>query len=401
MKTKLAFLFLLVMAATATAQVFTGAQLNLALKECKNDSVKEIERLAALKFHRLINEYRKKNNIDTLTWNDTLWLAARNHCAWMSQNNKISHGQIENTLLFTGKNPGERYDFVTMRKTALSWSGENALYNYSGTGTTIEKISETMAEAAFNQWKNSPGHDQNMRAPHSKYHGTAFLAEPRGRVWATDLFARDRYDWIAKRNENQNPSMALAKKFEQTEKPSVQSGKRNVPEKEKTKKLSVFQIQKLQEGILMELEKICGTQTSKSMKKAASKHAEYMAFNKKVTHKQNKKHPAYFGSTVEKRMLKASYGLYIFKARKMPVRESITLLEVPNQNPDAKNLAGKLNSSFHSSCKQNGTVVKSGVGLCIKQTKSQLKIYAVKVEGLRIASIEEALLVNENKTVQP
>lgn len=88
-------------------------QLPAIKKSAETDSVQFIERLAAYYFHQNINEYRKANEKSILVWDDTLWLASRNHCVWMCANNELSHGEKKGTYFFSGKQPGDRIDYVS------------------------------------------------------------------------------------------------------------------------------------------------------------------------------------------------------------------------------------------------------------------------------------------------
>src|ERR1044071_5443656 len=78
------------------------------VKSSESDSIQYIERMAAYLFHQKINSYRAAKQLNTLAWDDTLWLAARNHTQWMNTNSKLSHEENSNSTGFTGKSPGDR-----------------------------------------------------------------------------------------------------------------------------------------------------------------------------------------------------------------------------------------------------------------------------------------------------
>ncbi|MGL5890271.1 MAG: CAP domain-containing protein, partial [Bacteroidia bacterium] len=139
-------------------QVVDRLRIRGLLKQSETDSVMKTERLAALKFHILINQYRKENKLDTICFSDTLWLASRNHCVWMYTNDQLNHIEEENTPSFTGEDPGDRYDFVTNKKGNCNWTGENILYSYTW-AKTIEEIATDMASSSFSTWQASPGHN--------------------------------------------------------------------------------------------------------------------------------------------------------------------------------------------------------------------------------------------------
>ncbi len=184
------------------AQVYTYQDVDALLKKAEKDSIAHIERLAALKFHELINQYRKENGLNEIKWNETLWIATINHNTWMDKAGDLSHRQKVNTKYFTGNSPGNRLDYAAGGKAGIRWSGENALYNYShksysysnSRGKTKEEIANNIAQRSFNQWKNSPGHNDNMLGKKHGSHGVAFKITS-SRVWGTDLFSSSGSDY--------------------------------------------------------------------------------------------------------------------------------------------------------------------------------------------------------------
>ena len=375
MKTVNVLLFVLLISSGLMAQIFQTSQLSAVIKKCNIDSVQKTERLAALKFHKLINKYRKENKIDTLCWDDTLWLTSRNHNIWMGENAKLSHSQTEATKYFTGKNPGDRYNYTTDNKGGSSWSGENALYNYNDAGSSVEEISETMANTAFKQWKDSPGHDENMRAPHSHSHGTAFFLEPDGPVWATDLFSYKKFD----------DNFPLAKAdLASLEKEAAKTVAKNVKTKtESVKKIRIRDAQQLSANLLSILEQSSEVKTGKSIKKAAQSHAYYIACSKKLTHEEKKNKPGYYGATEKQRMLKASFGWYLFQQRKTPVSESIALIELTEIPADLSALAAEVIIELDEEKQLQGTPVSAAYGVAFKQVKNTLNVYVVRVERVK------------------
>lgn len=375
MKTVIVFLFSLFISSGMMAQIFQTSQLAAVIKKCNTDSVEKTERLAALKFHKLINKYRKENKIDTLAWDDTLWLASRNHTIWMGENAKLSHTQTENTKYFTGKGPGDRYNYATANKGGSSWSGENALYNYNDAGSSVEEISETMANAAFRQWKDSPGHDQNMRAPQSHSHGVAFYLEPDGPVWATDLFSYKKFDadfpWV------KSDLALLEKEASSAEVKSIKT------KTEPVKKIRIKDAHQLSENLLEFLEQNNTVHTSKVIKKAAQKHADYIASSKKLTHEEKANKPGFYGATEKQRMIKASFGWFFFQQRKTPVSESLALVELVVIPADLSALASEVINKLDEEKQLQGTPVSSAYGVAFKQVKNALNIYVVRVERVK------------------
>ena len=90
----------------STTKICNVSSINDLLNSSKNDSIQKIERLAALKFHILINNYRLKNGLDTIGWDEGLWLTCRNHNVWMASNSDLTHKQLKNTKFFIGEENG-------------------------------------------------------------------------------------------------------------------------------------------------------------------------------------------------------------------------------------------------------------------------------------------------------
>lgn len=172
------------------AQSARNNQLDGILKNIPADSIHKTERLASVLFHEKINAYRLENHLTALAWDDTLWLTASNHNAWMLANNSVEHLETSGTKLFTGVTPGDRYDYATRGKGRCMWSGENVLNEYDAPFKTLAENAEHMAEKAFRLWENSPEHNENMLNESSRVHAVAFLIQSNGCVWATDLFAQ-------------------------------------------------------------------------------------------------------------------------------------------------------------------------------------------------------------------
>jgi len=170
------------------AQISTNKDITSLINKSEKDSIAQIERLAALEFHKLINNYRKSKGLSDISWDETLWIATKNHNEWMSEANTLSHHQTKRNKYYTGQNPGDRFDYAAGGNSPNSWSGENALYNYSAHGESIKEIAKNIVSRSFIQWKNSPGHNQNMLGKSHVTHGTAFKIYG-GKVWGTDLFA--------------------------------------------------------------------------------------------------------------------------------------------------------------------------------------------------------------------
>lgn len=97
------------------------------------------------KFLRLINAYRKKNGVPPLKLSRTLGAAAEHHSVEMARYNYFSH---------------------TLRN-GVSWSQNIVKHGYKASRTMGENIAagNSSAQATFDQWRRSPGHNRNMLNP--------------------------------------------------------------------------------------------------------------------------------------------------------------------------------------------------------------------------------------------
>lgn len=116
-----------------------------------------------LEMVRLINEFRKKNNLNELKWNESLARAARYHAIDMQKDNYFEHeshdrvgGRLKKTL--------KTFDRVRL------FADKNLFVN-------SENIGEGQSSAAemFEDWKNSTGHRKNMLNPSSKYIAVGYV----------------------------------------------------------------------------------------------------------------------------------------------------------------------------------------------------------------------------------
>lgn len=173
------------------AQVCTISELNYLFEQAETNNKLKIERIAAIEFHKLLNQYLESNGLNALMFNETLWIASRNHCEYMRERKVLTHTEArgdKKSKVFTGQDPGDRYNFASGENAEYGWSDENALYNFSGKGDDFEQIALDIAKQSLEQWKNSPGHNANMLGNHT-FEETAFIITY-GRVWGTSLFAR-------------------------------------------------------------------------------------------------------------------------------------------------------------------------------------------------------------------
>lgn len=271
--------------------VYRAENLKQVLNLAKVDSVEMLQRKAALHFHHKLNLYRHSLKLDTLVWDEALWLAAMNHCTWMIAHHNLTHNQEENTAFFTGVSPGARVAYVAGQ--GLAGYGENALYNYSVFDMPLDSIAKHMAVNSFEQWKASPGHDQNMRSSYGK-HGVAFMLDHRT-CWGVDIFAFGDEPIVAleKKISEQKPSEVIVNQI---------SSSRSV-EKHFVKSLYKKFPSKKQEGIYVKLQQ------------AAQRHARYLLLHPEEQSFEKRGASGFYARTPYLRLLKASAGLSVFRKK--------------------------------------------------------------------------------------
>jgi hypothetical protein len=153
-------------------------------EQLKTDSALRFEYSCAMKFHEHLNDYRKSRNLKTLRWNDTLWVVAMNHGIYLNENDLFSHQQIARKSLFSGVQPGNRYDFAVKSKHYIAGYGENLFM----TSIDYKNSSDQYALEAFNAWKKSPGHNKNMLYKSFDEHGSAVVSGESSLIF-TDFFS--------------------------------------------------------------------------------------------------------------------------------------------------------------------------------------------------------------------
>lgn len=400
MKTLRIFVLLFGITSPLCAQIADESKLSVILKNASVDSVEKTERLAAIYFHEIINRYRVSKGKPSLGWDDTLWLAARNHCNWMIANDELSHTEKAGTKMFNGAGPGDRYNFASKNNGSCNWSGENALYNYSVTDNGSARNAMAIATDAFEQWRNSPGHNANMLNATSRVHGVAFLIDRNNlqKVWATDLFCyQPSYSPIASKPaplfskagieyvysaidtfkiENTAPTVAAHIKIE----PGVK--------KDKFISASTKYVKLDMEQTIADLENALYSSStvhqSKSMATAAQHHAEYMAANQKIIHDEKKQKRKYYAGSPQKRIIKASRGAKYFHKRTTHFVESITMISADAANFSVLELSKQIVDALDKERSSvDGNVSAVGFGVVIKRAKNEMKIYVVREEGVK------------------
>jgi len=145
------------------------------LSEVPNSPDLQLERLAAYFFHQRINQYRLDNGLSTLYWDDRIWLAARNHNLYLWKLNALTHDEVKTNTFFTGNKPWDRIQYVTYNNYKMEYYAENCLFYTNDFYTFNAENAIEIANRAFEQWKNSPGHNKNMLDPKHFAHGTSFI----------------------------------------------------------------------------------------------------------------------------------------------------------------------------------------------------------------------------------
>jgi hypothetical protein len=247
------------------------------------------------------------------------------------------------------------------------WSGENCLYNYSGNGKTIQEKAKDIALYSINQWKKSPGHNRNMLSNHT-IHGVAFIVE-NDVVWATDLFARTRTGKMVIANDPKEDASGRVEP--PLEKPQP---KKKVNVNTRTAKLAIAQA-------LYTTER--DEKRKKSLEKAASAHAVYMASVNKLTHEQQKGKRAYYGATLKQRVNKASAGATLLKGEDR-FGEVAAIVDVDIQNYTVEAVVKTIQTQLEQDRAKQGLTEKSatqvGYGVQVRRKKNVLLIYVVSVE---------------------
>ena len=392
MKKGLIFILFLVAHTYVKSQIATALELPNILNSALVDSTEKIERLAAIYFHEQINKYRASKLKKKLGWNDTLWLAARNHCSWMMENNKLYHYTRKGTKLFNGERPGDRYMFASRNTGSCRCSGENVLYNFSHPGElSCEVNARQIADYSFNQWKDSPGHNKNMLNASSVLHGVAFRING-GVVWATDLFSyKPGYSPIAKNptlvfiNINlasdglasDTPAPVKPENANVISKPSSSAAK-NKKFVSASTKFIMLDIKQTSTDLKLALHSSV-LKSNKGMSKAAQRHAEYMAANSRVTHDEKKQKRKYYAGSPQKRIVKASRGVKLIRRRSTQYIESVAMVTADAAVLDINELSKKILEALDQEKAVTAeNLISVGYGVAVTRSKNEMKIYVVR-----------------------
>jgi uncharacterized protein YkwD len=125
------------------------------------------------KFLSLINSYRKANGVGSLRLSRTLGAAAEHHSRDMARYNYFGHTLHNGT----------------------AWSTNIVNHGYTVSGTMAENIAagNSSAQATFDQWRGSSGHNRNMLNPNLKAIGIGRASKSTSRYgwyWTTTFGGR-------------------------------------------------------------------------------------------------------------------------------------------------------------------------------------------------------------------
>lgn len=166
-------------------RLYREGHLHKLMLNIDTDENLQFERLVSYNFHNLLNQYRASKGKRTLYWDDRLWLAARNHNLYMASLQDLTHAESAKRDFYTGTAPGSRAKYVSYGSIDAQMDGENVVM-FSGSYEQTDEDAYIIAEEAFEIWRASSGHNENMLSPDYFAHGTAFNLETE--TWGTTVF---------------------------------------------------------------------------------------------------------------------------------------------------------------------------------------------------------------------
>lgn len=357
------------------------ADLPVVLKKIEKDKVQKLERMIALEFHKLLNQYRKANKLDTLAWSDILWLTARNHNFYMIAKNDLTHDEEAGEQFFTGVDPGARLKYTQGNKGGLSWSGENCLYRTAQLPSDLTndakllEYAKDLARKGLEQWQSSPPHNRNMLGTDHKMHGAAFNFDE-SLLFATDLFG---YGTFVPTETQTTPKVEGNAQH-------VKPTKQEIIPQEYKEIVQPFSpsgaTKEVKRGIVEKLQKEAAkAKEVQAFSKAAQHHLNYLYKNEELTSGEDKRKQAYYAATPGKRVAKATYGSWAFlKPKFRYVREGVALVEIEESEYDAEQVVNDLWKQLIIHIEGDlSDYAFYGISVKVKRTKQGVKIYAVLV----------------------
>ena len=364
------------------------------MEDCRGDSVKLLERLSAIRFHQLLNEYRVEKGLNPVAWNEYLWLTARNHGIYLGLEGEFAHEQnLATSRYFTGTRPGDRLRYV-FDGGGMWWNGENIHSHTMFRKKDWNEKIESIALRSLNSWKGSPGHNRNMLTKGHTIHAVAMIVSE-GRVIAVSMFGASRNDSKEAKHPYFNFDIELLELLKR--KPiyrdnSLMQYVHSNPDlctdllsdyiNHYKNKVSVGTQKKTLEqdfyskvlGFSIEDKK----RPDKVLRTAARKHASYMAANDIGTNKESKRGKKFYGKTVANRVARSDGKLFWFLKKHTDALEFTLKLEYSSEalfsalvNHDIFEKLIRTNSIDISSIESFGYSFK------VKRKDGKLKIYVV------------------------
>jgi uncharacterized protein YkwD len=149
----------------------------------------------AKRIHAQINERRVKHSLRTLRWNDSLSRIALKHSRDMANRNYLGHDTPEG-ISFSDRYRQAGYSCEIRIGNQVHAGAENLalgrLYNSMSTRNGVADYHwNSVQQIALNTvdgWMNSPGHRENILAPHWRQEGIGIEIGPGNRIYITQNF---------------------------------------------------------------------------------------------------------------------------------------------------------------------------------------------------------------------
>ena len=105
--------------------------LEMLIEDATEDNLIQVEIQASILFNEILNQYRAEKKLKPMEWNIGLWMAARNHSIYMT-NEEFSHMQTKKiSTYYTGYKFFNRLNYVLSSPAANNLAGgkfSNVLY---------------------------------------------------------------------------------------------------------------------------------------------------------------------------------------------------------------------------------------------------------------------------------
>jgi len=149
----------------------------------------------AKRIHAQINERREKHGLRSLSWNDSLSRIALKHSRDMANRNYLGHDTPEG-ISFSDRYRQDGYSCEIRIGNQVHAGAENLalgrLFNSMSTRNGVADYHwNSVQQIALNTvdgWMNSPGHRENILAPHWRQEGIGIEIGPGNRIYITQNF---------------------------------------------------------------------------------------------------------------------------------------------------------------------------------------------------------------------